>query len=50
MFATGRKPSSQDLGLEEVGVKTEPKSGKAITVDPHVVTFGCCSLHIIGPR
>ena len=30
MFATGRKPSSQDLGLEEVGVKTDPKSGKII--------------------
>jgi len=28
MFATGRKPSSKDLGLEEVGVKTDPKSGK----------------------
>lgn len=30
MFATGRKPSSQDLGLEDVGVKTDPKSGKII--------------------
>ncbi|CAE7937913.1 EMB2360 [Symbiodinium necroappetens] len=28
MFATGRKPSSKDLGLEEAGVKTDPKSGK----------------------
>jgi len=34
MFATGRKPSSQDLGLEEVGVKTDPKSGK-IFVDEY---------------
>jgi len=30
MFATGRKPNSQDLGLEEVGVKLDSRSGKVI--------------------
>mmetsp|Transcript_51260 Transcript_51260/g.122880 ORF Transcript_51260/g.122880 Transcript_51260/m.122880 type:complete len:561 (+) Transcript_51260:71-1753(+) len=34
MFATGRKPNSQELGLEEAGVKTDPKSGK-ILVDEY---------------
>lgn len=30
MFATGRRPNSDDLGLEEVGVKIDPKSGKIL--------------------
>jgi glutathione reductase (NADPH) len=34
MFATGRKPSSQDLGLEEAGVEVDSKSGK-ILVDEY---------------
>lgn len=34
MFATGRKPSSQDLGLEAAGVEVDPKSGK-ILVDEY---------------
>lgn len=34
MLATGRKPNSQDLGLEEAGVAMDPRSGKVI-VDEH---------------
>jgi len=30
MFATGRKPSSSDLGLEEVGVELDKRSGKVL--------------------
>lgn len=30
MFATGRKPSSSDLGLEAVGVKLDSSSGKVL--------------------
>jgi len=34
MFATGRKPSSHNLGLEEVGVKVNERSG-AVIVDEY---------------
>jgi len=33
MFATGRKPNSAELGLENVGVKMDPKSGKILVDD-----------------
>jgi len=34
LFATGRKPNTKDLGLEDVGVKLDPGSGKVV-VDEH---------------
>jgi len=34
MFATGRRPNTEDMGLEAVGVATDPRSGKII-VDEH---------------
>jgi glutathione reductase (NADPH) len=37
MYATGRKPKTDGLGLEEVGVKTDPKSS-AIQVDAYSKT------------
>jgi glutathione reductase (NADPH) len=37
MFATGRKPSTSDMGLEDAGVKLDPKS-KAICVDAYSKT------------
>eukprot|EP00929_Paragymnodinium_shiwhaense_P000276 TRINITY_DN100517_c0_g1_i1.p1 TRINITY_DN100517_c0_g1~~TRINITY_DN100517_c0_g1_i1.p1 ORF type:complete len:631 (-),score=186.69 TRINITY_DN100517_c0_g1_i1:348-2144(-) len=46
MFATGRKPNSDKLGLEEVGVEMEPKSGK-IVVDDNLKT-SVDSIYAIG--
>ncbi len=34
MWAIGRRPNTQNLGLEERGVKLHPKGGY-ITVDPY---------------
>jgi len=46
MFATGRKANSADLGLEQVGVKMDPKSGD-IHVDEYSKT-NVDSIYAIG--
>jgi len=46
MFATGRKPNSADLGLEQVGVKVDARSGK-ILVDEYSKT-SVDSIYAIG--
>jgi dihydrolipoamide dehydrogenase len=37
LVAVGRRPYTEGLGLDAVGVKTDPKSGKVAT-DPHFLT------------
>jgi glutathione reductase (NADPH) len=46
MFATGRRPNSQSMGLEEAGVDVDPKSGKII-VDEYSKT-SVDSIYAIG--
>lgn len=46
MFATGRRPSSWGIGLEEVGVEVDPKSGKVI-VDEYSKT-SVDSIYAVG--